>query len=133
METAGRLDGTKGARFRSFLLLGLDQNAIGVPFDSLDSLADRLAGEAFPIVHLAVVRGGGHAVAGFVHEDAAGDASLQIVVVEAIGLVAYVATAWDCFCCCCCWWWWWCASSGVSIWQRRDMLRSLRCHHDRIF
>ena len=62
---------------------------------SFERLADGLTGEARPILNLAVIGRRGHAITGFVHEDTALDALLQIVIVETIALIAYVAAAWE--------------------------------------
>ena len=62
---------------------------------SFERLANGLTGKTGPILNLAVVWRRGHAIAGFMHEDTAIDALLQVVVVETIALIADVAATWE--------------------------------------
>ena len=62
---------------------------------SFKSLTDGFTGNAGPILEFAMIGSRGHAIARFMYEDTAFDTLLQVVVVEAIALVAYVASAWE--------------------------------------
>ena len=95
-----RSDTAQGTHRRSFLLLHLAviptvvrlMTQLLPPFERLP---DGSTGKTGPIHNLAVIGRRGHAITGFVHEDTALDALLQIVIVETIALIAYVAAAWE--------------------------------------
>ena len=58
----------------------------------LERFTDGLTGKTGPVRKFAMVWRGRHTIARFMYKDAAFDALLQVVVVEPIALVAYVAS-----------------------------------------
>ena len=60
-----------------------------------ERFTDGLTGKAGPVLNFAMVWRGRHTIARFMYKDAAFDALLQVVIVEPIALVAYVASTWE--------------------------------------